>query len=93
MGLPWVSGLQTNLKLRSVGQFLHIPAETVHKDDRMTGSQGRPASTKTCCCRSLRELFGKNIRGRHHLQYRVVSNLGYTRRLVIEDASLTRYQP
>jgi hypothetical protein len=41
----------------------------------MTGSQGIPASTKACCGRSLRELFGENTGERHHIQYCVVSDL------------------
>jgi len=75
MELSRVSRLQTDLKLRSVGQFLYIPAEAVHKDDGKTGSQGIPASTETCCGRSLREFFSENIGGRHHIQYRAVSAL------------------
>src|ERR1700693_1241243 len=73
MGLSRVSGLQTDLELLSVWPFLHITAEMIHKDDGMTGSQGLPASTKTCCGSSLRELFGENIGGRHHIQYRAVA--------------------
>ena len=58
--------MQTDLKPPSVGQFLNIPAEIVHKDDGMTSGQGIPASTKASSCRSLCELIGENVGGRHN---------------------------
>jgi hypothetical protein len=72
MSLPRDSGLQTDLKPGSVRQFLNVPAEIVHKDDRMAGGQGVPTRAKTGCRSGLCELFGKNIGGRHQLQYRAI---------------------
>ena len=66
MRLSGGSGMQKDLKPPSVGQFLNIPAEIVHKDDRMTSGQGIPASTKTGRSRSLCKLVGENVGGRHN---------------------------
>ena len=47
MSLSWGSGLQMDLKLRSVRQFLNVAPEIVHKNDRVTGSQGMSAISAT----------------------------------------------
>jgi hypothetical protein len=71
MSISRASRLQTDLKPRSVRQFLNIPAEIVHKDDRMAGSHGILTGTKTSGGGSLRELF--------HFYYRAVKPLTRSR--------------
>ncbi len=68
MGLSCVSGVQTELKFGSVRQFLNIPAQLVHKDNRMTGSRNIPASAKTGSRRGSCKLLAENIGGRHLLR-------------------------
>jgi hypothetical protein len=67
MGLAWSSGPKSNREPSPVRQLLHISAPIVHKYDGMAGSERILASPKTSGYGSLRELFRKNVGGRHAL--------------------------